>query len=253
MNDQDRYLLYRTRFIFDILATHGRTAFDSVADFGCGDGRMLCAMVKEAEAKRAIGIDFRAPVDRSTPQIEFAREDFFEFTPRDSYDLVTSIQVFEHIYEPWLPKYFDALGRSCRAGGTILISTPNRWRPSNIMRALSLRKPHMMNANPGIPAEQHLGHHRECSYRELSEIIGRFFPKPDWRFSISRPIPRQIGSTLRWTLNLGVYYALWWAWRPLCVSASHDHYVVVQRRCPPDENSQQASSLARSRSRPLPE
>ncbi len=229
MNDHDQALNYRIQFILDVLATHGRTSFDSIVDFGCGDGRLFRVLCEKLAVERAVGVDLRAPAEQSTPQIEFAREDFFEFRSGDPFDLVTSIQVFEHIHEPWLPKYFDALKRSCRPGGTILISTPNRWRPSNVIRAISLRQPHMMNANPGVPAEQHLGHHRECSYRELAELTARFFPADQWRVSIARPIPRAIGSPLRWILNLGVYYLLWFAWRPLCVSASHDHYVVAER------------------------
>ena len=230
MSESTLYLEYRTQFILDVLKRFGHTGFDSVADFGCGDGRIFAALVAKLGASRAAGVDYNAPVEQSNSQIEYVQSNFFEFAPDEPYDLVTSIQVFEHIYEPWLEKYFAAMKRSCNAGGTILISTPNRWRPSNLVRAMTLRKPLMMNANPGVPPEEHLGHHRESSYRELAEIIARFFPESEWQFQIARPVPRRIGSTPRWVLNLAVYYLLGWAWRPLCVSSSHDHYVVIQRR-----------------------
>ncbi len=230
MSEPSLYLEYRTQFINDVLRSCGHTEFQSIADFGCGDGRIFKAIVERFGASRAAGVDYRAPVEQSSDRIEFVQTDFFEFAPNEPYQLVTSIQVFEHIYEPWLEKYFAAMQRSCAPGGTILISTPNRWRPSNIIRAMTLRKPWMMNANPGIPPEEHLGHHRECSYREMAEILGRFFPTSHWRIRIARPMPRRIGSTARWALNLAVYTTLWWAWRPLCGSASHDHYAVIERR-----------------------
>lgn len=235
MNEKNPYLEYRTSFIVDVLKDYGKTDFDSVVDFGCGDGRLFCALVDQLGANRGVGVDYRAPVGESKPPVEFVQTNFFEYSPSQSFDLVTSIQVFEHIYEPWLEKYFDAIKRCCNSNGTILISTPNRWRPSNIVRVMTFRKPWMMNANPGVPAEEHLGHHRESSYRELAEILGRFFPADQWRVQIARPAPRRIGSagsigsTARLALNLSVYYLLWWAWRPLCVSSSHDHYAVIQR------------------------
>lgn len=232
MNDREingREMDYRAQFAFDVLKKYGRTNFESLADFGCGDGRVLRSLMNKVGASKALGVDLNAREELSTSTITFEKADLIQYSPRDQYDLVISNQVFEHIYEPWLASYFDVLKGSCRPGGTILVSTPNRWRPRNIFRAISLRKPLMMSPNPGVPPEEHRGHHRECNYRELAQIFTEFFPQPDWRVQIARPTPRRIGSTPRLILNLSIYYLLWWAWRPLCVSASHDHYVVVQR------------------------
>lgn len=230
MEENQLYRDYRLRFLLDMLRDQGETDFESVIDFGCGDGKLFESLVEAVGASRATGLDYRAPIERSRAGLTYEQTNFLDVNPTERFQLVTSIQVFEHIYEPWLERYFGALKRCCADGGTVLISTPNRWRPSNLIRAATLRNPRMMNANPGVPAEEHLGHHRESSYREFSQILHRFFPASEWGIHVARPLPRRIGSTLRWGINLAVYTLLWWAWRPLCVSASHDHYAIVRRR-----------------------
>jgi hypothetical protein len=87
-----------------------------------------------------------------------------------------------------------------------------------------------MSANKGVPPEEHLGHHRECNYRELRALMDQYFEKPEWDTQILRTVPRPIGSRAHWLINLVVYFVLWPVWRPLLVSASHDHYVVIQRK-----------------------
>ena len=132
--------------------------------------------------------------DELQGSIVLHRGNFLEEAPEEQYELVLSNQVFEHIYEPWLPKYFDSLKASCAPGGVILLSTPNRWRPKNILRVLTFRPPEMMNPNMGVPPEQHLGHHRECSWRELYKFINQYFQKPEWSICIVRLVPHPKGS-----------------------------------------------------------
>ena len=189
MNDPERD--YRARFVFDVLKRSGQTEFDRLIDFGCGDGRVMNALKGLVNAKQAFGVDVNAPVDGETEPhaepdtVRFCRTNLLQFQPAEKFDLVISNQVFEHIYEPWLADYFAVLKDSCEPGGTIVISTPNRWRPKNIMRALTLRSPHMMCANPGVPPEMHTGHHRECSYRELRSIFAAHFPESCWQIQIA--------------------------------------------------------------------
>ncbi len=229
-NDRELYLEYRSRFVCDLLKYHGRTKVDSIADFGCGDGRLLAALTEKLGAAHAIGVDLDADPNRSSARIRYHRANFLDFTPDQRCELVTSIQVFEHVHEPWLNRYFDALKRACKPGGMILISTPNRWRPSNLVRVATLRRPAMMYPNPGIPGEEFLGHHRESSYREMAAYLDRHFSSPEWRFQVARTAPRSTGSLGVWMINLAIYCGLWLVWRPLCVSASHDHYAVILRR-----------------------
>jgi len=219
---------YRTQLICDVLRRVSRTSFESVVDYGCGDGSNLRSLARKVGARRATGIDLNVSEVLSGPLV-LHQANFLQYTPDGLYQLVVSNQVFEHIYEPWLPKYFEVLKASCAPGGIILISTPNRWRPKNILRALTFRRPYMMSPNGGVPPEQHLGHHRECSYRELRALLDRYFARPEWRPSIMRTVPRVLESRARWVANVLIYFPFWVFWRPLLVSASQDHYVVIQR------------------------
>jgi cyclopropane fatty-acyl-phospholipid synthase-like methyltransferase len=198
-------------------------------DLGSDDGSNLRRIAKSVKARTAMGVDFRA-VDGVRHGIHFRRGNILEFVPDQEYDLVISNQVFEHIYERWLPKYFAVLRRCCAPGGLILLSTPNRWRSRNLVRLATLRRPYIMNPNPGIPPEQHLGHHRECSYRELRTILREEFPGPEFRVRIFRAFPTSENSVSRWLAQVLVYVAAWPLWRLLFVSASQDHYAVIERR-----------------------
>jgi SAM-dependent methyltransferase len=212
----------------DILKKGGRDRFDSVLDLGCADGAILRLIAERTGAKRAKGIDMNAR-EVISPPVVLQRANMLDCLLEEQYDLVISNQVFEHIYEPWLPKYFRVLGESCKPGGLILISTPNRWRPRNIVRALTLRRPYMLSPNRGVPPEEHLGHHRECSYRELRTLLRQYFKEPEWQVSVVRTVPRLLESRLRWVANVSIYFALWIFWRLLVVSASQDHYVLARR------------------------
>jgi SAM-dependent methyltransferase len=219
---------YRARFSYDVLRRVSTRQFNSVIDFGCGDGSILRLIMREVRAIKAKGIDLGVSEVRSS-RISLCRGNLLEYVPTETYDLVISNQVFEHIYEPWLPKYFAVLKDSCALEGVILISTPNRWRPKNILRALVLRRPYMMSSNRGLPPAEHLGHHRECSFRELRGILGKYFDPNHWGFTIVRTVPRIIDSRPRWVGNILVYFLLWVFWRPLVISASQDHYAVLHR------------------------
>jgi SAM-dependent methyltransferase len=221
---------YRTQLMWHVLRKASRTHFDSVIDFGCGDGENLRALAEQVGAKRATGIDLNVPESLSDAPVVLVRGNLLEYVPDHQYQLVVSNQVFEHIYEPWLPKYFKVLKASCAPDGIVLLSTPNRWRPKNILRVLTLRRPYMMSSNPGVPPEQHLGHHRECSYRELETMLQQYFQEPEWSLWIVRTVPRVIESHARWLVNIVGYFLLWVFWRPLLVSASQDHYVIIQRQ-----------------------
>jgi len=224
----ERLSRYRTTFMKRVLTRLGRVRFRSVIDLGCDDGTNLRRMASFLDAKEAMGVDFRAQ-DGVHDGMKLKRGNVLEFVPDHPYELVISNQVFEHIYGPWLPKYFATLRASCAQGGLILLSTPNRWRSSNLVRLLTLRRPFMLNANPGVPPEEHLGHHRECSYRELEAILDSEFPEPEFRVRILRMFPRVEESVAHWLAVASVYLTLWPLWRPLFVSASQDHYAVIER------------------------
>ena len=60
-------------------------------------------------------------------------------------------------------------------------------------------------------------------------MLQEYFQAPQWSVHIVRTVPRVIESQARWAVNILVYALLWIVWRPVCVSASQDHYVVIRR------------------------
>jgi SAM-dependent methyltransferase len=226
MSPPDSVVRYRTTMMLHALRQIERTRFRSVLDIGCGDGTVLRRFVPYIGARTAVGIDLDAPDEDGA--VILRRGNLFDFVPEEPFELVISNQVFEHIYEPLLPSYIDVLKASSAPGGVILLSTPNRWRARNLARLLVLRRPYMMQTNPEIRPEEHLGHHRECSYRELQQLLRASFDSRSWRLRIVRSIPPSQGSRLKWLARLAIYGALWPLWRPVFVSASQDHYVLLE-------------------------
>ena len=94
---------YRARFMYDVLRRVCLRQFNSVIDFGCGDGSILRLVMQKVGATKATGIDLGVSEVRSS-RISLCRGNLLEYVPEETYDLVISNQVFEHIYEPWLPK-----------------------------------------------------------------------------------------------------------------------------------------------------
>ena len=204
--------------MIDALRRIGQT-FRSIVDLGCGDGAVLRRFAPSVEAELAVGIDLDAPDEDG--EITLRRADLFAFAPTEPFELVISNQVFEHIYEPLLPAYVDVLKACCAPGGVILLGAPpNRWRALNLARLLTLRRPRMMQTNPGVPLSEHLGHHRECSYRELLQFLRAHFDARSWRIEIVRTRPPNQGSRTKWLMRLAIYVLLWPVWRVLFVSAS---------------------------------
>jgi len=64
--------------------------------------------MQEVGASNAKGIDLVVSEVRSS-RISLCCGNLLEYVPKETYDLVISNQVFEHIYEPWLPRYFAVL------------------------------------------------------------------------------------------------------------------------------------------------
>jgi SAM-dependent methyltransferase len=219
---------FRTDQMIEVLDRIGRERFESVLDLGSDDGLNVRRMAKLVGARRAMGLDLHT-TDCTVDGVSFRRGNLLEFIPDQHYALVISNQVFEHIYEPWLPRYFKVLRECCAPGGLILLSTPNRWRSRNLIRFVAGQRPFVMYVNPGVAPERHLGHHRECSYRGLRSILREAFPAPEFRVRILRTFPRVEKSRLRWIAQVLVYVVGWPLWRPLVLSASQDHYALIER------------------------
>jgi 2-polyprenyl-3-methyl-5-hydroxy-6-metoxy-1,4-benzoquinol methylase len=98
-----------------------------ILDFGCGTGWLTERL---AEFGAATGIDLAeeaiATAQSRAPHVEFHAGDLFQIPlPKDYYDIVVSQDVIAHI--PDQEAYVDRAADLLKAGGYLLLATPNKW------------------------------------------------------------------------------------------------------------------------------
>ena len=121
---QDLFHLFPYHFVRQFCSPTTR-----VLDVGFGEG--YGAKILTNSVAEYVGLDMSEDAVRHAssrypfPNVRFARSDA-EAIPFDegSFDLVVSFHVLEHVSEP--ESYLKELARVCRAGGHIVIVTPNR-------------------------------------------------------------------------------------------------------------------------------
>ncbi len=133
---------------------------------------------------------------RPAPQLTYHSADEYSFPiPDDSYDIVLSGQVLEHVRKPWI--WIKELARICKPGGLVITINPVSWpyheAPVDCWRAYpegikalyeeanlevsfsqfeSLETPEFRRALPGR-SRSHQAPKLRCAYK----ILGRFgFP-----------------------------------------------------------------------------
>lgn len=102
---------------------------DSILDVGCGDGGLLHRM--GGRVPRAKGID------RSERSLAFAsafdRNSEYSATPvehvREVFDVVTAVEVIEHIDESDLYGFLEAVSGRVVEGGRLIVSVPTTVKP----------------------------------------------------------------------------------------------------------------------------
>lgn len=122
------YLCYITHIARVVAAFGGK----SVLDVGCGDGRFL-TMLSSTKFERLVGID------RSARAIAYARAfaPTLEWHVCDAsevegvFDVVTAIEVMEHIPDRNVDQFMNALARCVAPGGRAVICVPTVALPFN--------------------------------------------------------------------------------------------------------------------------
>jgi SAM-dependent methyltransferase len=105
----------------------------AVADFGCSNGFILAVLQREVfrdRVARIHGFDHADHLialarDRNLPNACFDRFDLNQLddTHRGEFDVVTCFETLEHVGN--VENAFDNLVRTCKPGGTIVVSLPN--------------------------------------------------------------------------------------------------------------------------------
>lgn len=121
------YLCYLNHLVAEV----NRRLPGSILDVGCGDGRFLGLLGEKIT--RRLGIDLSARAIGFArafhPHIDYRCAALEEI--EEIFDLVTAIEVLEHIPDDQLNGFIKALADRIKSGGELLISVPTTVVPVN--------------------------------------------------------------------------------------------------------------------------
>ena len=102
----------------------------NMADIGCGDGRLVREMSKAFPKRSVTGIDYSQKAitlaQALNPQLNFICEDITAKKAQGTYDLLTLIEVFEHIPLDDAPAFVQALSKQLKKGGRLIMTVPHK-------------------------------------------------------------------------------------------------------------------------------
>jgi len=103
----------------------------SILDVGCGDGRFL-GLLSDAIPRR-VGVDLSdkaiSYAKAFHPNVDYRCADIKDLD--ENFDVVTCIEVLEHIPEEQLCSFVQNLFGRCNSGGKLIISVPTKILPVN--------------------------------------------------------------------------------------------------------------------------
>ena len=149
----ENYWFRRHEVVYEAL--HDRCRDAVVLEAGCGEG--YGADLLAGGARRVLGLDYDEATARHAraryPRVDVARANLVALPVRDgACDAVVSLQVVEHLWEQ--ERFLCECRRVLRAGGELLVSTPNR-----------------ITFSPGRDTPLNPFHTRELSGAELAGLV----------------------------------------------------------------------------------
>lgn len=189
----------------------------TLLDVGCGDGRLLSLLVDLVP--QCHGVDLSASAVRFArafvPRADIAEKDAAQLDLR--FDVVTAIEVLEHVPDEAVPRFFRTLADRCQPDGTVIVSVPTRNVPLNA---------------------KHYRHYDEAQLRsELSAskaplalvTVDYVYRQPKWLRSLERAIDNKY-----FRLEVRALDRLLWrhVWQHLRAASAEDghHLVATLRR-----------------------
>lgn len=151
----------------------------SVLDVGCGEGIGTVRMAGVLPEARVVGLDVADPgllaewEKRAHPKIEFVAGSAYDLPfEDDSFDLVSAIEVFEHLERP--ERALSEMARVSRRG--ILLSVP--WEP--VWRGMNMAAGRYLRERGNTPG--HINHWTRRRFVALAGTAGEVV-------AVRRPFP----------------------------------------------------------------
>ena len=101
----------------------------SILDLGCGPGTFLGRYTEGFD--RAVGVDLaQAQIDYAkekyrSERLYFTAADAIEFTRKEKFDVIVSIEVIEHLPAIRTQAFLKRIYELLKPGGTVILATPN--------------------------------------------------------------------------------------------------------------------------------
>jgi SAM-dependent methyltransferase len=116
---------YNTKERFDLISLLPKRDFESVIEFGCGNGTNLSFFAKELNARISVGVDICNSQQYEGKNFTFHHETVEDFLDSNQkiFDVIILSDVLEHLYNPWTA--LSNLKKILSKNGFILISVPN--------------------------------------------------------------------------------------------------------------------------------
>ena len=107
--------------------------FDSLADVGTGDGRLTKELNKNFENKKILGIDYSEKAinlaKALNPNLEFINTDIIKENIDHKFDIITLVEVFEHIEPKKCELFVSSLKNLLNEGGVLFLTVPHKNKP----------------------------------------------------------------------------------------------------------------------------
>ena len=110
-----------------------KISFNSLLDVGCGDGRFLRELHQLYPGKFFVGLDYSARAinlaKAFNPQLDYRCMNILEEKFVEKFDIVTAIEVLEHIPKNELDTFIDRIIASLKPNSTFILTVPHKNVP----------------------------------------------------------------------------------------------------------------------------
>lgn len=110
-------------------------SFNSLCDVGTGDGRLVKELTKKFPHKKIVGIDYSEKAinlaKALNPTLHFECVNILENSYKQKYDILTLIEVFEHIPIDLCENFVKSLSNILEENGKLIITVPHINKKKN--------------------------------------------------------------------------------------------------------------------------